>query len=59
MRRETPRRNHMPDWFEDYLKRPDIRVWMVLFFRILHILLPLWILIGILLVIFFFWRGIL
>jgi hypothetical protein len=59
MRRENPWRNHMPDWFEDYLKRPDIRVWMVLFFRILHILLPLWILIGILLVIFFIWWGLL
>jgi hypothetical protein len=59
MRRENPLRDHMPDWFEDYLKRPDIRVWMVFFFRILHILLPLWILIGILLFIFLIRGGLL
>ena len=59
MRRENLQRNHMPDWYEEYLKRPDYRVWMALIFRILQILIPLWILIGILLVIFFIWWGIL
>ena len=47
----------MSDWFEDYLKKPDVRVWMVFFFRILQVLIPLWILLGILLVIFFIWWG--
>lgn len=49
----------MPDWFEDYLKKPDIRVRMVLFFRILQVLIPFWILLGILLVVFLIWRRIL
>jgi len=49
----------MPDWYEEYLKKPDNRVCMTLIFRILQILIPLWILIGFLLVIFFIWRGIL
>jgi len=49
----------MPDWYEEYLKKPDNRVWMAFIFRVLQILIPLWILIGFLLVIFFIWRGIL
>ena len=49
----------MHDWFEDYLKKPDVRVRMVLFFRILKVLIPFWILLGILLFVFLIWRGIL